>query len=140
MALYHVSYCSYRGHRTGSIRFPIKETQFGYPTISIRSPYGSDSKHRRKPEQEIVALLTQRSLPMSKIVGKIADRKTYDNRGKCNLGINTILSLLIVKSSCNAYNAYYFSIYSNNLTTVLMCAIAHINYGIAYHITNLSQK
>ena len=48
-----------RGHRTGSVRFPIKVC--GYPTISIRSPYGSDSKHQRKPEQEIVELLTHTS-------------------------------------------------------------------------------
>ena len=62
--------------------------------------------------------------------------------GKCNLGINTIVSLLIVQTSCNAYNAYYSSIYSNNnnLTKVLMCATAHmvlpvkcvqLQYGIA---------
>ena len=40
------------GHRTGSLRFPLKVC--GDPTISLRSPYGSDSEHRRKPEQEIV--------------------------------------------------------------------------------------
>ena len=48
-----------RGRRTGSVRFPVKEC--GYPTISIRSSYGSDSKHRRKPGQEIVELLTHTS-------------------------------------------------------------------------------
>ena len=39
------------GHRMGFFRFPLK---CGDPTISIRSPYGSDSEHRSKLEQEIV--------------------------------------------------------------------------------------
>ena len=40
------------GHRTGSVRFQLKVC--GDPTISLRSPYGPDSEHQRKPEQEIV--------------------------------------------------------------------------------------
>ena len=40
-----------RGHRTGSVLFSIKDD---FHTISMRS----DSKHRRKPEQEIFELLT----------------------------------------------------------------------------------
>ena len=40
-----------QGHRTGSSRFLIKVC--GYPTF-LRSPYGSDSERRRKPEPDII--------------------------------------------------------------------------------------
>ena len=43
------------GHRTGSLRFQLNLHED--PTISLRSPYGSDSEHRRKLEQEIVRCL-----------------------------------------------------------------------------------
>ena len=36
------------GNRTDSLRFPLKVC--GDPTISLRSPHGSDSEHRRKSE------------------------------------------------------------------------------------------
>ena len=40
-----------QGHRTASSRFPVKVC--GYLTF-LRSPYGSDSERRRKPEPDII--------------------------------------------------------------------------------------